>query len=141
MSWPRLPPPPSSDEDSGPRRHLPGVLTLSSSPAPRPPLPLSWVGRGLGEQPSRAMLGLPGKAFPSTGWGKRGDGEASGLERVAGTQDSVGDRWRKDTACVQGKAAWSVVFDRCLRGSERSRGAVWGPGGREREGKEGAGEV
>lgn len=72
MSWPRLPPPPSSDEDSGPRRHLPGVLTLSSSPAPRPPLPLSWVGRGLGEQPSGAMLGLPGKAFPSTGWGKRG---------------------------------------------------------------------
>lgn len=26
----------------------------------------------MGEQPSRAMLGLPGKAFPSTGWGRRG---------------------------------------------------------------------
>ena len=39
VSWPRLPlhPASSSEGDSAPRRHLPGVLTLSSSPASRPP--------------------------------------------------------------------------------------------------------
>lgn len=52
----------------------------------------------LGELPSRVMLGLPEEAFPSTGWGRE-DGEAYDLEGVAGTQDSVGDCWRKDTAC------------------------------------------
>lgn len=30
-------------------------------------------------------------------WGGAGDGEASGLEGVVGTQDSVGNCWKKDT--------------------------------------------
>lgn len=73
MSWPSPPHRYPLMEDLGPSWHLPGVLTLSSSPAPRPPF-FSSGEEGCccwGSYLAELCWGFPRRLFPARGGGGR----------------------------------------------------------------------
>lgn len=79
----------------------------------------------------RCDSGASREGFPQL---EGGDGEASGAVGVVGTRDSVGKCWRK------GRQPGVRFLTGAWEALEKSMGAARGPGGREWEAKEGAGE-